>query len=302
MGHGLAQVFAQAGYPVRLTDSEPAQLPRAQAAIERGLAAQVEAGRLDENEAARAARRVEPVESLAAAVSEAAFVLEAVLEKIEIKQAVFREAGEAAPPDAILASNTSTFDIDVMAPVTKRPERVIGAHWFNPPQIVPCVEVIPGTETSEATIDATVQILREAGKAPSVVKNVAAFVSNRIQVAMAMEALRCLADGLATAEEIDRISRTSFGFRLAAYGPLEIMDHAGIDAYRNSLRYLCDEAGIERFAPPEGMLDELVEAGRHGVKTGRGFYDYDDAQAAVRERNRRLLKVLETTAEWESQT
>ena len=302
MGHGLAQVFAQAGHPVRLTDADPAQLPRAHAAIERGLAAQVAAGRLNEREAEVAAERVEPVDSLVGAVGEAAFVFEAVLEKIEIKQAVFSEAGEVASPDTILASNTSTFDIDVMASVTRRPERVIGAHWFNPPQIVPCVEVIPGTETSDATIEATVRILRDAGKAPSVVKNVPAFVSNRIQVAMAMEALRCLADGLATAEEIDRIARTSFGFRLAAYGPLEIMDHAGIDAYRNSLRYLCDEAGIERFAPPEGMLDELVDAGRHGVKSGRGFYEYEDAAGAADERNRRLLKVLDTTAEWEGAT
>ena len=299
MGHGLAQVFAQAGHPVRLTDTDPAQLERAPERIANGLAAQVDAGLLTQAAADEAFARVEPIETLAAAVADATFVLEAVLEKVEIKQAVFREADEAAPPETVLASNTSTFDIDVVASVTSRPERVVGAHWFNPPQIVPCVEVIPGSATSEASIGATMRILREAGKQPALVKNVPAFVSNRIQVAMTMEALRCLADGLATAEEIDLISRTSFGFRLAAYGPLEIMDHAGIDAYRNSLRYLCDEAGIERFAPPEGMLDELVESGRSGVKTGKGFYDYDDPAAVESERNRRLLEVLDTVSPWE---
>ena len=254
--------------------------------------AQVEPGRIESAKAPRILARVSPAESVATAVSGAGFVREAVVEKIEIKQAVFREAELNAAPKTILASNTSTFGIDLLAQATSSSERVVGAHWFNPPQIVPCVEVVPGEATSQSTVERTVGLFRAVGEEPVVVKNVPAFTANRIQVAMVQEALRCLADGLASAEEIDRIVRTASGFRLAAYGPFEIIDQAGVDAYRNSLRYLREQPGLDRFAPPDELLDELADAGRHSVKTGHGIYPYEEPEQIESQRNRRLLRLL----------
>ena len=201
------------------------QIPRALHAISRGLAAQVEPGRIESAKAPRILARVSPAESVATAVSGAGFVREAVVEKIEIKQAVFREAELNAAPKTILASNTSTFGIDLLAQATSSSERVVGAHWFNPPQIVPCVEVVPREATSQSTVERTVGLFRAIGEEPVVVKNVPAFIANRIQVAMVLEALRCLADGLASAEEIDRIVRTASGFRLPARGLRPVRDH-----------------------------------------------------------------------------
>ena len=237
------------------------QILRALHAISRGLAAQVEPGRIESAKAPRILARVSPAESVATAVSGAGFVREAVVEKIEIKQAVFREAELNAAPKTILASNTSTFGIDLLAQATSSSERVVGAHWFNPPQIVPCVEVVPGEATSQSTVERTVGLFRAVGEEPVVVKNVPAFIANRIQVAMVLEALRCLADGLASAEEIDRIVRTASGF--PARGLRPVRDHRP-----GRRRRVSKQSALSTRATRPGSLRSTRRAARRARRRG----------------------------------
>jgi 3-hydroxybutyryl-CoA dehydrogenase len=238
--------------------------------------------------------RIRPSNDLAAAVAGAGFVIEAVPENVPLKLDVWRALDEHADDDAILASNTSSIDINELAAVvTRRSERVIGTHWYNPPHIVPCVEVVPAESTSRETVDATVALLRQLGKHPAVTRSVPGFVGNRIQLVMAAEAYRCVQEGIATAEDVDAIVRGSFGFRLGAYGPLRVADLAGLDTYLGVYDYLTERCGDPWYRAPE-LLRELVSRGRTGVKAGAGIYEYSDEEVRrlKAERDRLLYRHL----------
>ena len=209
---------------------------------------------------------------LEAAVTGADLVIEAVPEQMAIKEPVWRRIGEAAATEAILASNTSALDIDALADLVPRPERVLGTHWFNPATVVPCVEIVRGARTDDAVIARVAELLRGAGKAPVVVRNSPGFVANRIQFALIREALLCLEEGLASAEDIDTIVSSSFGIRLAVLGPLANADLGGLDTYRSILAFLASTLG-ERYEPPQ-ILETLVAEGRLGTKSGAGISDY----------------------------
>jgi 3-hydroxybutyryl-CoA dehydrogenase len=227
------------------------------------------------------------------AAAAADFVLEAVQENIDLKKTIFARLGEYTRPSVPLATNTSSFDINDLAIVTRHPERVIGTHWFHPPQITPAVEVIPAKTTSQKTIETTVAFMKRIGKIPTLCKSAPGFVANRIQLAMAAEAFALIEEGLATPEEVDRIVKTSFGFRLGAYGPCEICDQAGIDTYYAVYEYLYSKLKREQFSPPV-LLKKLVEKGRLGLKTQGGFYDYKEgaAEAVKRQRDKRFYNRL----------
>jgi 3-hydroxyacyl-CoA dehydrogenase len=198
MGHGFAQVFAINGRVVRLADRTIELAERGKQLIASNLEVVVEEGFLPAGEVEAVLARIRPTGELREAVDAAEFVIEAVFENLAAKAESWRLLDEYAPEEAVLASNTSSFDINELAAlVTHRPERVIGTHWFNPPQIVPCVEVIPADVTSAETLDATVAFLRELGKEPAVTKSVPGFVGNRIQLVMAAEAYRCVEQGIA---------------------------------------------------------------------------------------------------------
>lgn len=262
MGRGIAAALLRAGYQVTLTDPDEASRARAE----------VELRDLGHPSA------LAVVDDAGVAVSGADLVIEAVPEDLELKLAVWARLGATAPRAAILASNTSALDIDALAGVVPTPERVLGMHWFAPADEVECVEIVRGSATSPETLERASAILTDAGKRPVVVRNSPGFVANRIQFAAIREALLCLQEGLAEADDIDRIVTTSFGPRLAVLGPLANADLGGLDTYLAILDFLAAELGDRFTAPP--ILRELVAAGRRGVKSGAGIRDYPGSTGA----------------------
>lgn len=201
--------------------------------------------------------------------------------------------GTCASGDVILSSNTSSYDINDLAHLVPNPEKVIGTHWFHPPPITPCVEIIPCNYTNENTIEKTILFFKKLGKIPTLCKSAPGFVANRLQMALAAEAISLVEEGLATPSEIDQIVKTSFGFRLSAYGPFEIMDQAGLDVYLNVFEYLYEKLKKPHFSPPE-LLTKYVKADRLGLKTSDGFYKYSkkDLNLTKKERDKRLFARL----------
>jgi len=294
MGHGIAQVLATNGHFVRIVDRSLELANHAKTMIAANLAVAVEEGFVAPTQVRDVLMRIEPTDAVAGAVSGAGLVVEAVPEDVDLKAGVWRSIDDVADETAILATNTSSFDINELAAVLRRrPERLIGTHWYNPPHIIPCVEVIPAEHTSQDTVDATLALLRELGKEPALTKSVPGFVGNRIQFVMAAEALRCVEQGIASAEDVDLIVRSSFGFRLGAFGPLAVADLAGLDTYLGVYDYLAARCGDPWYDAPE-LLRRLVEQGRTGVKALAGLYDYspEDADRLRAERDRLLYRHL----------
>ncbi len=289
MGHGFAQVFALNGLDVSLVDQSEELLSQARGWIKDNLEFMVELGELESSQVASTIDRIKFSTDLGQAAGNTEYVLEAVSENLDLKKTVFQKLGETTSPETILATNTSSYDISEFCSVTKHPERVIGTHWFHPSPITPCVEIIPGDQTSRETVDRTTAFMKRMGKFPTPCKSAPGFVANRIQLAMAAEAYAIVEEGLASPQEVDRIVKSSFGFRLSAYGPFEISDQAGLDVYRSIFQYLKDKLNRDQFTPPR-ILDELIDQGRIGLKSKKGFYDYEAgaAESLKRERDRKL--------------
>lgn len=273
MGHGFAQIFVLNGLPVFLVDETDELLDRAHGGIMENLNYRVELGEIERERVEAALAHIRFTTDLKQAAQGVDYALEAVFEKLDLKKKVFQQLDGFTHPKTILASNTSSFDINELAAVTVHPERVIGTHWFHPPQITPCVEVIPLDLTSKEVVDLTLEFLERIGKVPTLCKSAPGFVANRIQFAMAAEALAMIEEGVATPDEVDEIVKASFGFRLGAYGPCEICDQAGGDVYHAIYEYLYCKLKREQFKPPK-ILDRLIEKGQLGLKTERGFYNY----------------------------
>ena len=282
MGHGIAQVFAAAGHRVRITD------PSAEA---RSHILDRIGGNLDDLGASRASlARVEVVDSLERCVVDADWVFEAAPEQLELKQQLFVEVERAAPPDAILASNTSVIPIGQIMSRVERRERALGTHWWNPPYLVPLVEVVRTAETSGAAVAATITLLKSVGKAPVAVnKDVPGFVGNRLQHALWREAIALVAEGVCDAKTVDDVVKSSFGARLAVLGPLENADLVGTELTRSIHGYVLP--ALDRSTTPSPYLDRLIGEGRLGFKSGEGFRKWTPAQqAALRERVTKHLK------------
>jgi 3-hydroxyacyl-CoA dehydrogenase len=294
MGHAFGNLLATHGHEVDLVDRTLDLASRGKEAAAADLAVAIDEGFVPRAELETILHRIHPRDDLGAALPGARFVIEAVPEDLSLKLDVWRLLNRHADDDAILASNTSSIDInEIAAAVANRPDRVIGTHWYNPPHIVPCVEVVPADATSRETLDRTLALLRDLGKHPAVTKSVPGFIGNRIQLVMAAEAYRCVEEGIATPEDVDAIVRGSFGFRLGAYGPLRIADLAGLDTYLGVYEYLSERYKDPRYSAPE-LLRELVERGRTGVKGGAGIYEYSDEEArqVLAERDRLLYRHL----------
>ncbi len=293
MGHGFAQILAMNGIEIYLVDQTLELLERARGWIVDNLDYMIELGYLKAPEKEAALSRINLTTDLAENLPNADYVLEAVSENFELKRSIWKIMGEKAAPQAILASNTSSYDINELAEGISNPERIIGTHWFHPPQITPCVEVIPGHGASQANIDLIMTFLSFLGKIPTLCKSAPGFVANRIQFALASEAIALVEEGLATPAEVDRIVKSSFGFRLGAYGPFEIIDQAGADTYWGVYQYLNEKLGKVHFSPPK-LLEKQVKAGRLGLKSSGGFYDYGSgaADAMRRDRDRKFYARL----------
>ncbi|UCF91654.1 MAG: 3-hydroxyacyl-CoA dehydrogenase family protein [Desulfobacterales bacterium] len=301
MGHGVAQLLAMHAVQVHLVDQSDEFLQRARSWIADNLDFMVALGELAENRVAAILGKINFTTDLTGKLAEAAYVLEAVNEDFGLKRRIWAILGEKSAPEAILASNTSSYDINELAEGVAHPERIVGTHWFHPPQITPCVEVIPAAGASQANIERVMDFLTGLGKVPTICRSAPGFVANRIQMALAAEAIALVEEGLATPAEIDRIVKTSFGFRLGAYGPFEIIDQAGADTYLGIYQYLHAKLGRAHFQPPR-LLAAQVKAGRLGLKSSAGFYDYGPgaADAMRRDRDRKFYARLKLVKkEWQ---
>jgi 3-hydroxybutyryl-CoA dehydrogenase len=276
MGAGIALVFAAAGHPVALFDA----LEGARATALPRIRDNLKAVGLDPI----AADAINLHSQLAKAVADADFIIEAAPEDLALKQALFVEIEDAARPSAILASNTSVIPITAIMARLRDKSRSLGTHWWNPPYLVPLVEVIRTVDTSDAAIDATLKLLVSVGKtAVEVKKDVPGFIGNRLQHALWREAVSLVADGVCDAKTVDDVVKASFGARLAVLGPLENADLVGTDLTRSIHNYVLP--ALDRSTAASPYLDRLVETGRLGFKSGEGFRSWSpEQQAVLRER------------------
>ena len=269
MGHGIAQVAAMAGYEVRLQDVDSVALDRAREAIRENLAKGVELEKVQPERRDAALAKLATTPDLAEAAGGVGLVVEAVPERLELKQKVLSDAAEHARGDALLGSNTSSLSITGLAEGLPDPARVVGLHFFNPVHIMELLEVVHGEDTSEATVARALGFADRIGKTPILVRDVPGFASSRLGVALGLEAIRMVEDGVASPEDIDRAM--TLGYR-HPMGPLKLTDLVGLDVRLEIARYLERELG-ERFRPP-ALLERMVEEGKLGKKSGRGFYEW----------------------------
>ena len=279
MGGGIAQVFAMAGFDVAICDADPALTGRHLDRLGREADDFEQQGLLKPGSAELVRNNLHAAASLAEAVAEADFIEEAVLERPEVKKPVLDSIEEAARPDAVIGSNTSTLPIGDLAAALERPERFLGVHFSNPAPFIPGVELIAHAGTDEAVVQAVEALVSRTGKATARVNDKAGFVLNRLQYVLLREAVNLVEEGVATPEDIDLIVRTTFGYRLPFFGPFAIADMAGLDVYRDGFRTLQAHYG-DRLTVP-ALLTELVEGGRYGVKQGGGFVTPAGDQAAL---------------------
>ena len=292
MGPGIAQVCAQAGHNTSILRRRPELLQQTLEAIKSNLQMLIANGLITNEEASETLRRIRAETDLVEAVKEADFVIEAIPEDMAAKKALFKELDELCSSHTILASNTSSFSITEIASVTSRPDKVVGTHWWNPPHLMPLVEIVKGNQTSDETVRITKDFVAGLGKIPVVCKDSPGFLGVRLQAALVLEAIRMLEEGLATAEDIDMAVKLTLGLRLPILGPLEIVDLGGMDTFLYAYSYLYNTLG-ERFKVPQ-LLKRKVESNELGIKTGKGFYGYtsEKINEITRRRDQWLIEQL----------
>jgi 3-hydroxybutyryl-CoA dehydrogenase len=263
MGGGIAQVVATSGRRVSLHDAQPGATDRALATMEKSLSKLAEKGGPSSDQVLGLVHAVEDIVP-------ADLMIEAVVEDAGVKEDIFGRADATLPPEAVLASNTSSIPIGSLAAVTSRPDKVIGMHFFNPVPVLKLVEIIRGRDTSDETATVITQLAQELGKTPAVANDFPGFVSNRILMPFINEAVWALHDGVAEAEAIDTIAKLGFAHPL---GPLALADLIGLDTCVAIMNVLQEGLGDDRYAPCP-LLAEHVAAGRLGRKSGHGFYEY----------------------------
>jgi len=272
MGNGIAHVFAQSGFNVQLFDISEDALQRALATIGKNMDRQIAKELLSEADKAAALDRLQTGTDLGAAVAAADLVVEAATENTAIKFQLFKDLDELAPANCILASNTSSISITKIAAQTSRPDKVVGMHFMNPVPVMKLVEIINVYSTSKETTDAVVQMSASLGKVPVSCNDYPGFVANRILMPMINEAIIALHEGVAGVEEIDTIMKLGMAHPM---GPLQLADFIGLDVCLSILNVLYDGLGNTKYAPCP-LLVNMVTAGKKGVKSGEGFYDYSE--------------------------
>ena len=290
MGHGIALTFARAGYHVHITDPTAEAL----ASVKDRVAKSLTLMGVDERERDWVLTKIRPTRDLAAAVSGARAVFEAAPEKLELKQSIFAQLEEHAPADAILASNTSDIQISKIMEGLETRHRAVGTHWWNPPHMIPLVEVVKTEWTDQDVAQTMHDVLAEAGKTPVMVeKDVPGFIGNRLQHALWREAISLVENGICSAKAVDDVVKASFGRRLAVLGPLENADLVGIELTQDiHTQVLFD---LETTPDPSPYLQKLRDEGRDGMAAGAGFRDWEnDDLEATKARVANYLKKLET--------
>ena len=278
MGGGISMVFALGGYDVTVADVDAATAQRSWERVVKEAEQAESQGLLGVGSAARVRDKLTFANSIAEAVATADFITEAVPEQLSIKLDTLHLVSDAARSDAVIATNTSAISISELSRGVDNPERFLGVHWMNPAPFIPGVEIIAGDQTNESTVELSEKLIRAIGKTPARVADTPGFVANRLQFALYKEAVRIVEEGVATPAQIDTVVSSTFGFRLALFGPFAIGDMAGLDVYESSYRTL-EQAFGERFAVPTALA-RLVGDGNLGLKSGHGYLDIAPEEVA----------------------
>ena len=292
MGSGIAQVFAQRGYKVVVTDVSEKYLENAKKNI------LVNQSRLIEENIITQAEAEDAMKNLSFTTDKKAFfdadvIIEAIIEKMAIKQDFWKEVEGIVKEDAILATNTSGLSITEICQKVKNKGRFVGMHWWNPPYIIPLIELIKGDETADETVRVLAELVEKIGKESVVVlKDVNGFIGNRIQFAVFREALKIVEDGIATVEDVDKAMKYGPGFRYPVLGPFETADLGGLDTFYYISSYLFNK--LSNAKKPTPLQQELMDNKNLGVKSGKGFYDYSDGKGelAMKRRDKNFFKIL----------
>ena len=271
MGHGIAQVAAAVGYPVMLRDVNKEMLARGIQAIERNLLKGIQLGKLTEADRDQTLQRIRGTTHLSE-VSDADLIIEAVPEILELKQEMLREVEAAARRPFIFATNTSSLSITEIARGSSHPESVIGMHFFNPVHLMRLIEIVVGEETGQETVQAALEVARKLKKEPITVKDVPGFASSRLGIALGLEAMRMVEQGVASANDIDKAMELGYNHPM---GPLRLTDLVGLDVRLKIADYLYSTLGSESFSAPE-ILRRMVSEGKLGKKSGEGFYQWKE--------------------------
>jgi 3-hydroxybutyryl-CoA dehydrogenase len=277
MGNGIAHAFAQSGFKVQLIDVNQAALTTAMATITKNLDRLVAKDKIDETDKSQTLDNISTFTNIAEGVEYASLVVEAATENVDLKLKIFKELDQACPEDTILATNTSSISITQIAAQTSRPDRVIGMHFMNPVPIMKLVEIITGYNTSKEVLDFIVNLTEKIHKTPVIVNDYPGFVANRILMPMLNEAIETLYTNVAGVQEIDTVMKLGMSHPM---GPLELADFIGLDVCLSILEVMYDSFKNPKYAP-NPLLVNMVRAGKYGVKTGEGFYDYSKDRKAV---------------------
>ncbi len=292
MGHALAQVFAQSGYEVALMDIDRDVLRWAEGQIQRNVELLREED-LTDLTVKDVLNSIYFTTSQREAARKADFILESVTENMKVKREVISKLEYQAPKHTIFATNTSGLSVTEISEATRSPERVVGCHWWNPPYIMPLVEVIQGENTSPETVQATHGFLKTLGKEPiDVKKEVPGFIWNRLQIAVIREALHLLEEGVASVKDIDRAVKKGYALRSLVVGPFETMDLSSLNLFRAVSANL--NPNLSNASEPSRLFEEKIKRGELGVAAGRGFYDYAgrSREEVIRERDRQLMALI----------
>lgn len=276
MGNGIAHVFAQSGFSVRLVDLSEAALEKAVATIDKNLQRMLSKGIIDENNIRATLKNIEVSTDLKGAVEDRDLVVEAASERLDIKMQVFEDLDAATPEHCLLATNTSSISITQIAAVTNRPDKVIGMHFMNPVPVMKLVEVIRGYSTSDETTTTVLELSKQLGKIPTEVNDYPGFVANRILMPMINESIETLFHGVAGVQEIDTVMKLGMAHPM---GPLQLADFIGLDVCLSILEVMFEGFKNPKYAPCP-LLVNMVRAGKLGVKSGEGFYDYSASRKA----------------------
>lgn len=293
MGHGIAQLYAQAGYDVFLYDIKAEFLSNAVTRISTNLNMLIHEGVISERDKESALSHIFTTIDLEEAVKDTTFVTEAASENLDIKFSLFKQLEELIEEDTVIASNTSTFSLRQLSEGIQKKDRLIITHFFNPAQIVPLVEVVKGPDTAQEIINRTVEVLKSIGKKPVVLKkDIPGLIANRLQAALVREAFYLLDEGIASPEDIDLAITNGPGFRWAFIGPLETADFGGLDIWKSVVENLAPVLSKELKVP--AFVEEKVRSGKLGTKTGSGLFTYADeeeVQQKIKRRDENFVKL-----------
>lgn len=293
MGHGIAQVFAQADYPVQLYDLGEEPLRKAKESIENDLDVQVNQGIIEKGAKEAALSQLTFTTNLEQAVKDANYITEAVPEDLDIKHDLYKKIEPMISKDTILTSNTSALPLSSLTKVLEQPDRMLITHFFNPPQLVPLVEVVRSEHTSDNIVNETKEILEKCNKTPvALKKEFPGFVANRLQAALVREAFHIMKEDVADAEDIDKVITNGPGFRWAFIGPIETADFGGLDTWTEVGKFLFPK--LSNITTPPEILKSKYDAGKLGVKSGEGFKTYTEEEATekIKQRDNNFIELL----------